>query len=804
MADIKLTVDFGDVVKAEAAANNLEKGFASIARAAKRGVSSHASLSAVFDRLTKAGITLDQVFASMQRDMDMNAKTAARLETSYMKLNLANKSARESAAAFSRELTRQEGAVENLKTKYIPLYAESKRYERALEEIEEATRQGILTDQQAAAAKENLARGMIVAGNAAGQQRAKMSQMGVVTQQAGYQVGDFLVQIQSGANPMMAFGQQATQLVGVLPLMSSALGVSAAKLIGISAVLGIAIPLITAVAGFFWAASKAAKAAAKEVDNQTESLKRTNDELSAFLALKDRIMSGRSDNVLVLTKQFNDLTEKIKAAEAIAKTMAVDGPQANARAAIESSIIKFKNEQLDLAKSIAVEGERQQFNAEAELQALEDKSILLLAEAQGYKDTNFYLELQAKQQKAAFALATKRRNINDSLKTQLIAQYNAMVDFQLAVDKTNDKAEILSNVFKAMSMDNILAQMDILNTKLGTAIFNGGKFMSVIGSRIAAGAKSLVTSAKAFKELRNMPLAGQGALYGAGQQASRKLIAEGYKLPEEPKGRSSSGGGSGSVEKDPLAELVKRIELDTKLLGVSESRAEVMRKLGEDADKYDRDEVDAVVQRLDLYKLEKEALELIKTNQQSIADTLKNSMSDAFMSMVEGTKSFKDAMKDMARAVIKQLFDVLVVQKLVGDFNSKTGKGSGLVGSIMGIFASANGNVFSNGSHVQAFANGGVVGGPTMFPMNGGKTGLMGEAGPEAIMPLKRGANGKLGVEASGGGAATVSQNFYFTANGDESVKRIIQQEAPRIANLTQKQIMDQRRRGGNMKATFG
>jgi len=96
------------------------------------------------------------------------------------------------------------------------------------------------------------------------------------------------------------------------------------------------------------------------------------------------------------------------------------------------------------------------------------------------------------------------------------------------------------------------------------------------------------------------------------------------------------------------------------------------------------------------------------------------------------------------------------------------------------------------------------VGGPTMFPMNGGKTGLMGEAGPEAIMPLKRGANGKLGVEASGGGASTVSQNFYFTANGDESVKRIIQQEAPRIANLTQKQIMDQRRRGGNMKATFG
>ena len=39
---------------------------------------------------------------------------------------------------------------------------------------------------------------------------------------------------------------------------------------------------------------------------------------------------------------------------------------------------------------------------------------------------------------------------------------------------------------------------------------------------------------------------------------------------------------------------------------------------------------------------------------------------------------------------------------------------------------------------------------PTLFPMAQGM-GLMGEAGPEAIMPLKRGANGKLGVQSSGG-----------------------------------------------------
>jgi hypothetical protein len=49
-----------------------------------------------------------------------------------------------------------------------------------------------------------------------------------------------------------------------------------------------------------------------------------------------------------------------------------------------------------------------------------------------------------------------------------------------------------------------------------------------------------------------------------------------------------------------------------------------------------------------------------------------------------------------------------------------------------------------------------------------------------------------------------IHQSFNFQANGDESVKRIIAQEAPKIANLTQQQIIDQRKRGGVMKGTFG
>lgn len=85
--------------------------------------------------------------------------------------------------------------------------------------------------------------------------------------------------------------------------------------------------------------------------------------------------------------------------------------------------------------------------------------------------------------------------------------------------------------------------------------------------------------------------------------------------------------------------------------------------------------------------------------------------------------------------------------------------GGGIGSLVSGLLQFADGGAFSGG-RVSAFAQGGVVNGPTNFPMRGG-VGLMGEAGPEAIMPLARGADGKLGVRGgSGGGAVNVTMNI--------------------------------------------
>lgn len=80
---------------------------------------------------------------------------------------------------------------------------------------------------------------------------------------------------------------------------------------------------------------------------------------------------------------------------------------------------------------------------------------------------------------------------------------------------------------------------------------------------------------------------------------------------------------------------------------------------------------------------------------------------------------------------------------------------SGLLqGALGGLSGFAKGAAFDKG-RVTPFARGGVVAAPTYFPMAGNQLGLMGERGAEAILPLARGAAGRLGVAAQGGGRAT-------------------------------------------------
>jgi phage-related minor tail protein len=88
-----------------------------------------------------------------------------------------------------------------------------------------------------------------------------------------------------------------------------------------------------------------------------------------------------------------------------------------------------------------------------------------------------------------------------------------------------------------------------------------------------------------------------------------------------------------------------------------------------------------------------------------------------------------------------------------------SGLASMFQGMISGAMPFVKGGVIQQGTPVP-FASGGVIASPISFPLAGGASGLAGEKGPEAIMPLTRGSDGRLGVAAAGGSGQQITVNI--------------------------------------------
>ncbi|MDW3183919.1 phage tail tape measure protein [Roseobacter sp.] len=134
---------------------------------------------------------------------------------------------------------------------------------------------------------------------------------------------------------------------------------------------------------------------------------------------------------------------------------------------------------------------------------------------------------------------------------------------------------------------------------------------------------------------------------------------------------------------------------------------------------------------------------------------LTRGLRSAFDGVVFDGASLSDALNTLANSMVDTAYSAAInpVTKHAGGLLAQGV--DGLLGSILPF---ADGAPFSQG-RVMPFATGGIVSGATPFGMRGGM-GVMGEAGPEAIMPLARGPDGKLGVRGAGGGGQTVVMNI--------------------------------------------
>lgn len=147
-------------------------------------------------------------------------------------------------------------------------------------------------------------------------------------------------------------------------------------------------------------------------------------------------------------------------------------------------------------------------------------------------------------------------------------------------------------------------------------------------------------------------------------------------------------------------------------------------------------------------------------NLEKLAASFGNQLSGALKDATVSGRS----LGDMLRRIGMNLAGMALSQGLQPLSNLTSGLLSGL---LRGVTPFAKGGVASG---VMPFASGGVVSAPTYFPM-GRSVGLMGEAGAEAILPLQRGADGRLGVAAGGGGGA-VNVVFNVTAADAASFRK--------------------------------
>lgn len=580
--------------------------------------------------------------------------------------------------------------------------------------------------------------------------RRGMGQMGMATQQVGYQVGDFLVQVQSGTNFMVAFGQQATQLVGILPAFSKQLGMSVGSLIGISSVLGIAIPLVTAIGAAFMRTSQEVKEGA---DKQKQAYDAVKESIESLQLARQMASSGaQTESEQTVLNALNTALEERK------------------RLLAEALALEVENTNEYSLKEAAARGElavRQQANRIA---IRENEEIL--------KALAYERELEV----AARRRANDRRNEYREEQAEKEALIAAQTQQLEVIGRTQAEAKILA---EAASQAGVSAQQlsHIDFSNISTAATEALRLAGNLGISLDTASRLAALGPQGIggNDPSGGTYSGRGALSQSDILGMRTAGTFGYTTPPD-NSKGKGGGGKG----DPLEQLRQQIALENELLGVSDAQARVIKALGQDRSKYSEAEINAITAEIEAYNQKQEAIERTK----QIMDTVKSSMEEAFMSMVDGTMSAKDAFRSMAAEIIKELYRVLVVQQLVNSIS----------GAIGGIFGGSSAPTSS--PRPMPRPSGVAVGGSIMA----GGSYLVGENGPELVIPRHSGTVVNANQTAAMGGnsgAVTVQNNITVTGSDAAMVRTEIAKMIPQITNATKAAVIDAKQRGGQMAAAF-
>jgi hypothetical protein len=757
---------------------------------------------------------------------DLNTRKAM-AELRAMEATRAAAAADAAAVATKARLTQ---SYNQLLASINPVIARQQQTRQTVDMLRAAVAAGSITTTQAAQALLQY-RNALRQLDAANQLATRgMNRVGVVTQQAGYQVGDFIVQIQSGTNAFVALGQQATQLIGTFAMLART-----TRGIAIFSGLGVIVPILTAI-GAAWsrmsAAADESANAVKGLRNEIESLDRA---VQDWINTKKASEAGITVEELLGTRGIEqaraDLaaaTETLAEFQATMNSAAAVGPaagidfvkglfDADAASAYESAVGKVVDAHTLLANLLQKQGEEQFANFAEQKRELDQQLALQQEIAQFGRDSVQVRQLELEQEISNRQRAIQQQvEANDLTVAQGIALQKVVEDFLRA----EAAAEGVKSAVASTDLSSLAAQASLLAANMGVAADEAARYNAALNRQAG------------IPDNTGQPRLGFGGLGsvedGAGLGVGFARL--GFGNLDEPRlrtrtpmatpaGRGGGGGGGAAREQeDYLQNLLDEAEQKRRLVGLTEEetrRQEILFELKKRELPLSDERIEQIIQT------EAETRKLIEAEQrrEQMMQTIEGHIQSAFMSMVDGSQSVEDAFRNMLRNILLAVYEQQIAEPAATGIGNLLSKGlSSLFGpgmttgtplqipssGVQSLLPSANGTAWNNG--VQFFANGGVVGSPTMFGHSGG-LGVMGEAGPEAIMPLKRGSDGKLGVVANGGSLkVNVVMDPSTGALGafvQDQAGQVVAKAAPQLAQYASKTMVDQRRRGGTMKAAF-
>ncbi len=638
------------------------------------------------------------------RDLIRTQKEQKKFERNLLIIESAFRKGDITAKRYNGELAKQAKQLSLLGGTYNKANSEVRTYAAAIRK---------LTDDQL---------DMAQATNAAGK---STNRFGMYAQQVGYQVGDFFVQVQSGTSALVAFGQQGTQLAGLLPGLAGA-------------IIGIGLSVGTMLLRTFSQAKEAANGTSASIKAFEESLKSAKEETASM-----------SQELLVLEGGFTGVSEA-----------ALDAAVKKAKEAVAEAQAEFNRESNFLLEGFDLSDPD---DMSAYLDLMQDYTDALQdamdAQKAAEKD---YLDFRLNQQ----ALANEKGK----------AYLSEMVDFfrqayleikqmdQQSIDERSNAIADGIEIFRAAQKRMREEETAETERSLDRLFKNRTLFYSIRFQDEATVMDQSVTPSSKKIGMSYAELLAAGVPH-------ENIIAMGIKPPRATKTKESD-----------LEKLRERLTLEEALVGKTETQKVLLQELGVNYEKiYGSDSIGKLEIRIE--KLRQITEE--ETRVADLANTIGSAMEDSLMSMVDGTKSVKDAFRDMAADIVRHLYKVLVVQQMINAF-----------GGMMS--GSSNASIAKIGGALESYDNGGYTGNG---PRSGG---LDGKGGFMAIMhPRETVVDHTKGQQANTNGP-TIVQNFNFSANGDDSVKKIIAQAAPQIAQMTKNSMLNDRRRGGTTKAVFG